>query len=321
MGKTKDKAIKNGVDFILNYLGYAIGGPILASIFLTRLDKKHEDEVDWRISPAYYGLPSNYIQQQRNKHKGGGKKRQRGGDGGQSSTNSIPLPFSLDNKQNNNIMQYVGGFFKEDWFNFRNIMKTWIMSENLNYLKIEPSPNMWIPWKSVTYKNILKMTGVVSYFSILLPIIASIVAIFTTLWAIFTNPYLEKYKEAKERDDAVYMYWLLMFFGIFWCMFFGGFGLWASSIGMQVILFLVYIVLSPLQYYTNVWNHVRNLLNLRKSLDGESKSHGILKWLMFTVLCLLIGLGNNNWLTYNPMVMGVLFVVEIFILILYYKYH
>ena len=74
MGKTKDKAINSGINFILKYLKYAIGGPLLSAILLTRLEKK-EYEKDWMTSPSYYGLASNYI-----KMKGGGKKRkQRGG--------------------------------------------------------------------------------------------------------------------------------------------------------------------------------------------------------------------------------------------------
>lgn len=333
MGKTKDKAINNGKNFILKFFSYVIGGSLLSAILLTRLEKK-DYEKDWMTSPSYYGLTSNY-----NKMKGG-RRKQRGGrpiekgmgentmsrekHAGANLKNN-DFPYSLDHHENNNIMQYLGNFFKKDWFTYRNMIKTWINWNILEYLTIDPvdsveNRNMWLPWKSITYKNILKMSALIFYFSNVLPIIASVIAVGTTLWAIFTNPFLETYKKNKYDEGSTYKYWLLMFFGIFLGMFSCGWGLWMSSIIIQIVMFLFYIFLSPLQYYKTFFKHTKNLFNFRKSDNDESKAHGIVNLLIFSILFILIGLGSNDWFTYNPLVMGILIFVELFLLLLYFYY-
>ena len=314
MGKKIDKAINAGWTFIGNYCWNILVFVLLGSILSTRLDFKNKDEADWPINPSFYNLSGV------NKYKmaGGGKKRnQKGG-------NSVGIPYSLDNLENNNIIQYLGNYFKEDWFNFRNIMKSWVSWDLLNHLVLDPSDtienrDMWLLWKSITYKNIAKTTGLILYFLILLPIISVLVALGTSWWAIFTNPYLVKYKQ----ENAVYMYWLLMFFGVFFGMYVMGSSIWSVSVILQILFFLFYIVLSPLKNYKRVGEHMKNLFNFRKSADEESKSHGFLKFLMFTLLVFIIGLSGEkiNWWQYNIPLMTSFVIAEIFMLFLYYKYH
>jgi hypothetical protein len=322
MGRSKEKAINKGLEnlghFAYNFLIFIIVG---ASV-LTRLDFNNNNEW-WPTDPNFYNLNLN------NKLQSGGKrKKQRGGF-------KTTFPYSLDDPDSNGLMRYIGNFFKYDWYNFRKVMSIFINLEFIkNNLSIDTSnslenTSMWLLWNSITFKNIGKTMALILYFTMIVPFISIFVALGTSLWSIFANPFITAYKpkkltklekQAGKEEDSSIPYFIALIVA-FWGMFISGCGIWSLSLMCQILFLFVYLVIMPIISHTSRWkDHVVNLLNFRPSDDGEYKKHNVLKLFMVFLLITISIFSSADWFTYNPIVMGILIGVEVMSLALYLYY-